>query len=326
MSLRISLVIPVFNEQEAIPHFVEAVNADRELRGYSLELVFVNDGSTDRTAEVLLAHARQDERLMVINFSRNFGKEAALLAGITHATGDAVIPLDVDLQDPIEVIPQLVHKWREGHDVLLAKRRSRAADTFLKKWTAEKFYRFFNQMTDNQIEQNVGDFRLMSRRVIDEIKRLPERNLFMKGLLSWVGFETAIVEYDRPERTYGATKFNFWKLWNLALEGFTSFSTVPLRCWTYIGAFVAGFSLLSALWIVADKLIWGNPVSGYPSLMTAILFLGGVQLIGIGVLGEYIGRIYIESKERPRYIIASVISNKAVGVIQTRSVPVGEEV
>lgn len=312
MPVFISLVIPVFNEQEAIPHFMEAVSTDSKLQGFSLELVFVNDGSSDRTAEVLHFHAEQDERLVVINFSRNFGKEPALLAGIAHATGDAVIPLDVDLQDPIEVIPELINKWQEGNDVVLAKRRSRHADTFLKKWTAEKFYRFFNLMTNTRIEQNVGDFRLMSRRVVDEIKNLPEKNLFMKGLLSWVGFKTAVVEYDRPERVHGTTKFNFWKLWNLAIEGFTSFSTMPLRCWTYIGVFIAGFSLFYAVWTILDKLIWGNPVPGYPSLMTAILFLGGVQLIGIGVLGEYIGRIYTESKNRPRYIIASIVRKENI--------------
>nr|WP_314559824.1 glycosyltransferase family 2 protein [uncultured Pseudomonas sp.] len=300
---QLSLVVPVYNEELAIGLFYDAVCHHPELSQLSLELVFINDGSRDATAQQLdLLHAR-DERVVVLHLSRNFGKEAALFAGIEYARGDAVVPIDVDLQDPLDVVPRLLAQWRDGADVVLAKRVDRSSDTTLKRFTAECFYRLHNRITHTPIEENVGDFRLMSREVVEAIKEMPERNLFMKGILSWVGFETRIVEYQRAERSAGTSKFNGWKLWNLALEGITSFSTLPLRLWTYLGGAVALFALAYAALMVFEKLLYGNPVPGYPSLMTAILFIGGVQLIGIGVLGEYIGRIYIESKRRPRYVI-----------------------
>ncbi|HAJ3976863.1 TPA: glycosyltransferase, partial [Escherichia coli] len=227
----------------------------------------------------------------------------ALFAGLDHASGDAVIPIDVDLQDPIEVIPHLIEKWQAGADMVLAKRSDRSTDGRLKRKTAEWFYKLHNKISTPKIEENVGDFRLMSREVVENIKLLPERNLFMKGILSWVGGQTDIVEYVRAERVAGISKFNGWKLWNLALEGITSFSTFPLRVWTYIGLFVASISFLYGAWMIIDTLVFGNPVRGYPSLLVSILFLGGVQLIGIGVLGEYIGRIYLETKSRPKYIL-----------------------
>ncbi|ELI1308305.1 glycosyltransferase, partial [Salmonella enterica subsp. enterica serovar Brandenburg] len=232
-----------------------------------------------------------------------FGKEPALFAGLDHATGDAVIPIDVDLQDPIEVIPHLIEKWQAGADMVLAKRSDRSTDGRMKRKTAEWFYKLHNKISNPKIEENVGDFRLMSREVVENIKQMPERNLFMKGVLSWVGGKTDVVEYARAERIAGDSKFNGWKLWNLALEGITSFSTFPLRIWTYIGLFIAGMSFLYGAWMIIDKLIFGNNVPGYPSLLVSVLFLGGVQLIGIGILGEYIGRIYIETKQRPKYIL-----------------------
>ncbi|MBW3508479.1 glycosyltransferase family 2 protein [Janthinobacterium lividum] len=305
--MRISLVVPVFNEEDAIPIFYKTVRNLASLAQYEIEIVFVNDGSKDKTCDIANALALVDPLVTLINFSRNFGKEPALFAGLEYATGDAVIPIDVDLQDPIEIIPLLIEKWQSGVDVVLAKRVDRQADGYLKRRSAEAFYSLHNKISNPIIEENVGDFRLMSRQVVDEIKKLPERNLFMKGILSWVGFNTEVVEYVRAERVAGKTKFNGWKLWNLALEGITSFSTFPLRIWSYIGLGVALFSFLYAAWMVVDKLIWGNVVPGYPSLMTAMLFLGGVQLIGIGVLGEYIGRIYIESKNRPRYIVKDIV-------------------
>ncbi|MER1893095.1 glycosyltransferase family 2 protein, partial [Proteus mirabilis] len=246
-----------------------------------------------------------DEQVVALSFTRNFGKEPALFAGLDHATGEAIIPIDVDLQDPIEVIPQLIEKWKQGADVVLAKRTDRSTDGWLKRKTAEWFYKLHNKISMPKIEENVGDFRLMSREIVDNIKLLPERNLFMKGVLSWVGGKVDIVEYSRAERSAGESKFNGWKLWNLALEGITSFSTFPLRMWTYIGLFVGAISFAYGGWMVIDKLLWGNPVPGYPSLLVSILFLGGIQLIGIGVLGEYIGRIYIESKKRPKYLLKS---------------------
>jgi glycosyltransferase involved in cell wall biosynthesis len=247
---------------------------------------------------------------LLINFSRNFGKEPALFAGLEYATGDAVIPMDVDLQDPISVIPRLIGEWQKGADVVLAKRRNRTADSYLKRHSASLFYRVLNRIAYTRIEENVGDFRLMDRKVVDVIRALPEHQLFMKGVLSWAGFNTVVVEYERAERAAGTSKFNGWKLWNLALEGVTSFSTVPLRLWTYIGGGISIFAVLYAVYMVLDKIFFGNSVPGYPSLMTAILFLGGVQLIGIGILGEYVGRIYIEAKHRPRYVVKDIVGGK----------------
>jgi len=299
--MKISLVVPVFNEEDAIPIFYQAVR--KELSEHEVEIVFINDGSKDSTESIINALAVSDPLVKPLSFTRNFGKEPALFAGLEHATGDAVIPIDVDLQDPIEVIPQLIAKWQEGADVVLAKRTDRSTDGHLKRKTAEWFYRLHNKISSPKIEENVGDFRLMSRETVEHIKLLPERNLFMKGILSWVGGRVEVVEYTRAERVAGTTKFNGWKLWNLALEGITSFSTFPLRMWTYIGLFVAGLSFLYGAWMILNTLIFSNPVRGYPSLIVSILFLGGVQLIGIGVLGEYVGRIYLEVKKRPRYIL-----------------------
>lgn len=303
----ISLIVPVFNEEKAIPLFLTEVMENKLLQLYHFEIIFINDGSSDQTEQIINEQARQHNNIVAINFSRNFGKEAALLAGIFQSTGEAIIPIDVDLQDPLEVIPKLIEKWQEGYDVVLAKRIDRSSDTFLKRITSKIFYMIYNKIVDNKIEGNVGDFRLMSRQAIDAVKQLPENNLFMKGLLSWVGFPTTVVEYTRAERSIGKSKFNFWKLVNLALEGITSFSSVPLRFWSYLGGTVALISFIFAMKIILSKLILDNPVPGYSSLMVAILFLGGIQLIGIGVLGEYIGRIYKESKHRPRYIIKSII-------------------
>lgn len=299
--MKISLVVPVFNEEEAIPIFYQAVR--RELADYLVEIVFINDGSNDGTEGIINALSVSDPLVRPISFTRNFGKEPALFAGLENATGDAVIPIDVDLQDPIEVIPELIQRWKCGADVVLAKRTDRSSDGHLKRKTAEWFYRLHNKISSPAIEENVGDFRLMSREIIEHIKNLPERNLFMKGILSWVGGKVEVVEYTRAERVAGTSKFNGWKLWNLALEGITSFSTFPLRVWTYIGLLVAAVSFLYGAWMIFDTIAFGNPVHGYPSILVSILFLGGIQLIGIGVLGEYIGRIYIESKSRPRYII-----------------------
>ncbi|ERH71306.1 glycosyltransferase family 2 protein [Serratia marcescens] len=301
--MRISLVVPVFNEEEAIPLFYQSVRQFKPFEHIDVEIVFVNDGSSDRTEEILSSLSNDDQNVKSINFSRNFGKEPALLAGLEAATGDAIIPIDVDLQDPIDVIPLLLNKWQDGADVVLAKRIDRQCDGRMKRKTAEWFYRVHNKISKPAIEENVGDFRLMTREVVESIKLLPERNLFMKGILSWVGGHVEIVEYTRAERVAGTSKFNGWKLWNLAIEGITSFSTFPLRVWAYIGFFVAAISFMYGAWMIIDKVIWGNPVAGYPSIIVSILFLGGVQLIGIGVLGEYIGRIYIETKRRPRYII-----------------------
>lgn len=302
--MKISIIVPVYNEEDNIDIFYKTILSNKYLDDFELEIIFVNDGSSDNTENIVAKLASNDDRVKLFSFTRNFGKEAALCCGLDMATGDAVIPMDVDLQDPVSVVPQLIEKWKSGADVVLAKRVDRTSDSLLKRKTAEWFYSIHNSISTPKIEENVGDFRLMSRSVVDNIKLLQERNVFMKGILSWVGGnKIEIVEYTRDKRNFGKSKFNGWKLWNFALEGITSFSTLPLRIWTYLGASVACFCIFYALYMACDKIINGNDVPGYPSLIVSILFLGGVQLIGIGVLGEYIGRIYLETKHRPRYIL-----------------------
>ncbi|MBM7310949.1 glycosyltransferase family 2 protein, partial [Citrobacter freundii] len=286
--MKISLVVPVFNEEDAIPIFYKNVREFEELKKHDVEIVFINDGSKDATESIINALAISDKLVVPVSFTRNFGKEPAICAGLDYATGEAVIPIDVDLQDPIDVIPVMIEKWQSGADIVLAKRSDRSTDGKLKRKTAEWFYKLHNKISDPKIEENVGDFRLLSRHVVENIKLMPERNLFMKGILSWVGGRTDVVEYTRAGRIAGNSKFNGWKLWNLALEGITSFSTFPLRIWTYIGFFVAALSFLYGAWMIADKIFWGNPVAGYPSIIVSILFLGGVQLIGIGVLLSFL--------------------------------------
>lgn len=248
--MKLSLVIPVFNEEETIPKFYDAIASHSIAQKFDIEMLFINDGSSDSTLDVLY-HTQASNKLEnitinILDFSRNFGKEPALFAGLEHAQGDVVIPIDVDLQDPIDVIPQLIEKYQEGYDVVLAKRVDRSSDTYLKRKTAQWFYTFHNKISKPKIEPNVGDFRLLSREVVEAIKLLQERQLFMKGILSWVGFKTAIVEYSREERVAGSTKFNTFKLWNLALEGITSFSSLPLKVWTYLGLFIASISFIYA--------------------------------------------------------------------------------
>lgn len=300
--MKISLVVPVFNEEETIPIFHRAARGFAPFAGMDVEIVFINDGSRDSSAEIVRRLMRQDPAVRLVDLTRNFGKEAALFAGLEHAQGDAVIPMDVDLQDPLEVIPLMIDKWQQGAEVVLAKRIDRATDGRLKRGTAAMFYWLHNLISAPRIEANVGDFRLISRPVLDDFLRLRERNLFMKGLMSWVGGRTDIVEYRRAPRVAGTTKFNGWKLWNLALEGITSFSTVPLRVWTYIGLLTSLGAFFYGAWMIFAKLAFGNDVPGYSSLIVAITFFGGVQLMGIGILGEYIGRVYLETKQRPRYL------------------------
>jgi len=300
----LSLVVPFYNEEAMIGQFFEKVIPALEgISDIRFEIVCVNDGSRDSTLDQLTQQAKQDARVRVIDLTRNFGKEAALSAAIDESRGDLIVPFDADLQDPPHVIPLMIEKWREGYDVVLAKRASRQSDSLLKKWTAIFFYRIHNHVSDVRIPENVGDFRLFTREVAIALKRLPESRRFMKGLFAWVGYRTAVVEYAREERAAGETKFSGWKLWNFALEGFTSFSTLPLRIWTYVGAFIAIGAMLRAAYLVVRTLVMGIDLPGYASLATAILLLGGIQLIGIGVLGEYIGRIYLESKQRPVYLI-----------------------
>ena len=305
----LSVVVPVKNEEQGILPFVARVGTilDRIAENEGWEILFVDDGSTDATLAVIVAANQRDPRVRALSFSRNFGKEAALSAGLDHARGSAVIPMDADMQDPPEVLPEMVAKWREGHEMVFGVRRSRDEDSFTKRMTAGLFYRAHNMVSTDKIPANAGDFRLMDRKVVDVIRAMPERNRFMKGLFAWAGFRQAAVEYDRTERETGRSKFNYWKLWTLALDGITSASTVPLRIWSYIGACVALFAIGFAGWLAVDTLIFGNPVPGYASIMTSVLFLGGIQLISLGVLGEYVGRILTETKQRPLYVVRDTV-------------------
>jgi len=303
----LSLIIPVFNESETLDLFIDRVTEvfARE-HSITIEFVFVNDGSTDTTLDILLARQEADTRIKIVDLSRNFGKEAALTAGLQVACGDAVIPIDADLQDPPEVIPAMIAKWREGYEVVLARRTNRQSDSLAKRASAGWFYKVHNRIANPKLPENVGDFRLLDRIVVEALKELPESRRFMKGLFAWVGFRTTSVDYERPGRVAGRSKFNGWKLWNFALEGITSFSTDPLRVWTYLGFTVSIVSLTFAIFIALRVLIHGVDVPGYASIMVAVTFLGGLQLIGIGVIGEYLGRTYIESKRRPTYLIRRI--------------------
>jgi len=303
-TIKLSIVCPLRNEEASVePFLARVIPVLEQIPDLDYEVVCVNDGSTDRTLERLLHAQSSNAAIRVVDLSRGFGKEAALTAGIDAARGDAVIPIDVDLQDPPEVIPQLVARWREGYEVVLARRTDRTSDTWFKRSSARMFYRLHNRIADESIPEDVGDFRLLARPVVEALRALPERRRFMKGLFAWVGFRTATVEYVRDPRHAGDSKFNGWRLWNLALEGVTSFSTFPLRIWTYLGLVISAVSLSYATYILVRTLIQGVDVPGYASLLVSILFLGGVQLIGLGVLGEYVGRIYQESKQRPIYIV-----------------------
>ena len=300
----ISLVAPFYNEGEAVGRFFDAVLPLMSgIDGIRFEIVCVNDGSRDDTLDRLIAVSARDPRVRVIDLTRNFGKEAALTAGIDEALGDAVIPIDADLQDPPSLIPVMIAHWRDGAEVVAARRSDRACDSFAKRTAASLYYRVHNALSDVKLPENVGDFRLMDRQVVNALRSLPERRRFMKGLFAWVGFRTVIVEYQREARSAGHSKFSGWKLWNFALEGITSFSTVPLRSWTYIGLGIAALAFLYGAFIVGRTLVFGNPVPGYASIISVMLFIGGIELIGIGVVGENIGRIYDESKERPVYLV-----------------------
>jgi len=300
----VSLVICFYDEEHAIPALFDRIAAlERAIPGYRLEIVCVNDGSTDGTLDALLARQVGRERMVVLDLSRNFGKEAALSAGLAHASGDAVVPMDADLQDPPELIPEMLARWEEGFEVVLAKRSDRSTDSVSKRVAAGWFYRVHNAMSDIRIPADVGDFRVIDRCVVDVLNSLPENRRFMKGLFAWAGFRTATVEYRREPRSAGRSRFGGRRLWNLAVEGITSFSLMPLRVWSYVGALVAAGSLAYGAYILVRTLVYGRDWPGYASLIVAILFLGGLQLIGIGIIGEYLGRTYLEAKRRPAYIV-----------------------
>jgi glycosyltransferase involved in cell wall biosynthesis len=302
----LSIVIPIYNEEPNIPALLDRLSRCLKDLGLTYEIICVNDGSRDASLVRLTDYRQSDPRLKIIDFSRNFGKEIALTAGLDYAQGRAVIFLDADLQDPPELIGDLVSKWREGFEVVYGTRRSRRGDSFLKRLTAHLFYRTLGKMSPLPIPANTGDFRLLDRRAADALKRLPERTRFMKGLFAWVGYRQTAVYFDREPRFQGQTKWNYWKLWNFALDGIISFSLVPLKIWSYLGLIISLISLVYASFLVLRTLILGIDVPGYASLMVAILFLGGIQLISLGVLGEYLGRVYEEVKARPLYLAREV--------------------
>ncbi len=304
-----SVVVPMFNEAEMVRELHRRLAAVMDGLG-AWEAIYVNDGSRDATLLELQRLHAVDPRTAIVNLSRNFGKEIATTAGLDHARGAAVIVIDADLQDPPELIPELVAGWRAGFDMVYAQRRARAGETWVKRATAAWFYRLMEHLGRVQMPRNTGDFRLMSRRVVTALQAMREQHRFMKGLFAWVGFPSLAVPYDRAPRHAGTSKWGYWKLWNLAIEGITSFTVMPLKVATYLGLFVALVSVAYAAVIVVKTLFLGNPVAGYPSLVTIVLFLGGVQLMTLGVIGEYLGRIFNETKQRPLYFVERYVPSE----------------
>ncbi|MBR0671444.1 glycosyltransferase family 2 protein [Neoroseomonas soli] len=318
----LSIVVPAYNEQEVLPEFHRRLASALADLGLAWEVVYVNDGSRDTTLEVMLGLQAADPRVAVVNLSRNFGKEIALTAGLDHARGtDAVVVIDADLQDPPEVIPELVAGWQEGFDVVYARRNTREGETWLKKATAHAFYRFMQRIGGKvQLPPDTGDFRLLSRRALDALLKLREQHRFMKGLFAWIGFPAKAVRYDRAPRAAGTTKWNYWKLWNFSLEGITSFTVAPLKVATYFGLLTAIGAVIYLAQLVVRTVFFGNPVAGYPSLLAVVLFLGGVQMMMLGIIGEYLGRIFNETKQRPLYFTERYLPSR-----QASSSPTGTQ-
>jgi glycosyltransferase involved in cell wall biosynthesis len=306
----LSIIVPFYNEEETVSLFFDAITPVMKALKMPYEILCIDDGSHDQTLPKLKEIAQQREGIRVVSFSRNFGKEVALAAGFDHARGDAIIIIDSDLQDPPAVIPELVATWQQGYDVVYGIRKKRDGDSFFKRLTAGWFYKLYNKLGSIHIPENAGDFRLLDRKVVNVLKQIPERTRFTKGLYSWAGFRQTGIYFDRPERVAGTTKWNFWKLWNFALDGITSFSTVPLRIWLYVGIAVSALGFGYGAFLVTKTLIEGVDVPGYASLMVAILFFGGLQMMTLGVIGEYLGRIYKEVKGRPLYIVKEEAASK----------------
>ncbi len=299
----ISILAPMYNEQDNLELFFQRIEKTLDGITQEYEIICVNDGSKDGTLRDLVAHHRRNFRIKVINLSRNFGKEIALSAAIDYANGQAVVPIDADLQDPPELIVEMIKLWKQGFDVVYAVRRSRKGESFLKRLTAGAFYRCMKKLTPLQIPPDTGDFRLMDRKVVDALKQLPERKRFMKGLFAWVGFQQTSITFVREARHKGKTTWNYWKLWNFALDGVTAFSVRPLKIWSYIGLIISLTSITYASFLILRTMILGIDIPGYASLMVAVLFLGGVQLITLGIIGEYLSRVFEEVKGRPLYLV-----------------------
>ena len=323
----ISIIVSVYNEEESLGLFFETIRKTMERAdGYTYEIICIDDGSTDGTYNLLEQYATEDFRVKVLKFSRNFGKEYGLMAGLKHCRGRAAVPIDVDLQDPPELILQFIQKWEEGYDMVYGIRNDRRSDSWLKRWTAKLFYKAYNLMTRSPIPYNAGDYRLIDRKIIDAILELKERNIFMKGIFGWTGFKSCGIKYVRQKRQAGVSKWNYWRLWNFALDGITASTTLPLRIWTYLGSMLSFLGLLYALYIIARTIMYGADVPGYASLLVFILLVGGVQMIILGILGEYIGRIFIEVKRRPLYIVEKKVKDGGRVLIYTSWVKIDTQV
>jgi glycosyltransferase involved in cell wall biosynthesis len=299
---RISVVVPVFNEAEVLPVFHERLSAALAPWADRLEVLYVDDGSTDSSVQVIKSLREADPSVALLRLSRNFGKEVALSAGLQTAGGDAVVVIDADLQDPPELIPSMIEQWGHGFDMVLMRRREREGESWFKRGSAHVFYRLLNRLGEIDIPEDVGDFRLMSRRVVEALNALPERQRYMKGLFAWVGFPQTTIVYDRPSRAAGTAAQNYRRLWSLAGEGITSFSVRPLRLASLLGVAASAIAIATTAVYVVKTLVYGDPVQGFPTLIVAILLLGGLQLLSIGVLGEYLGRMFMETKRRPLYL------------------------
>lgn len=309
----ISILIPAYNEEAVLDKlFVRLTDLARTHKSHDFEFLFVNDGSKDKTLEIIKEYAEKDSRVSYVNFSRNFGKEIAMIAGLDHVRGDATVIIDADLQDPPELIPDMITLWEEGYDDVYAKRRSREGETWLKKQTSRLYYKSLQRLTSIPIQEDTGDFRLLDRRVVEALKLFRESERNTKAMFSWVGFNKKEILYDRDPRAAGETKWNYLKLINLAIDGITSFTTAPLRISTVIGAVVSVATFLYLIFLVFRTIFFGTDLAGYPSMMAVILFLGGVQLLSLGIIGEYIGRIFNETKQRPLYLIEEYHSGKTV--------------
>jgi polyisoprenyl-phosphate glycosyltransferase len=300
----VSVLVPAYNEEEVLDQLYNRLTGVLDgIPNYNFEILFVNDGSKDNTLNIIKEFRTIDKRISYVDLSRNFGKETAMIAGLDYIIGDAVIIIDADLQDPPELIPEMIKYWEQGYDDVYAKRRTRSGESWLKKWTAAKFYRLLKNTTRIPIQENTGDFRLLDRRCIEALKKIRESQRYTKGMFSWIGYNKKEILFDRDPRAAGETKWNYFKLAELAIEGIISFTTAPLRLATYLGFTVSFFAFVYMLWIIIKTLVYGEHVTGYPSLMTVILFIGGVQLISIGIIGEYLGRIFNETKNRPLYFV-----------------------
>lgn len=301
---KISILIPAYNEQSSLGHLMpRLIKLAKDNEKYDFEFLFVNDGSTDNTLEIIKAFAKKDDRVAYVNLSRNFGKEIGMIAGLDHVTGDATVIIDADLQDPPELIPKMIKYWEEGYDDVYARRRSREGETWLKKTTASLYYRILQKSTHVPIQRDTGDFRLLDKRCVEAIRQIRESQRQAKGIFSWIGYHKKEITYDRDPRVAGETKWNYRKLMNLAIDGITSFTTAPLRLATFVGFIVSIIAFVYIAVIVVRTLAFGTDVAGYPSMMAAILFLGGVQLVSLGIIGEYIARIFNETKNRPLYLV-----------------------